>query len=378
LRIGGFASISCFAVLALVCTAAAAGAQGVADVSVRDARGGVRIEIAAEVVTHAADGLVMKPASGQRAPVGVPPDELVRVEYAQPPEEWRRAMRAVAAGDWSGATALLGELASDDAPAARHPWLREDAMFWLWVVAQRRGRADESATTAASLLEAFPKSRHAPALALSAAEARAAAGEAEEAARLFASARADALAKGWGEGVRLRVRLAEVRTSLEAGDAGRAEKALAAWRADAAAGSADAAMYLQTAEALVLGARAKRGAAQATLAKVVASGGHADVLLRAAASAGLAEAAEQTGDIAGAVLEWSRLPAESYDDPRGMDAVGWALWRWSSAYRRWAEAGGDAAEKRLRLERARALRERAARDFPLTRGGRAALADRDR
>lgn len=361
------------AALFLLLVAAFANAQGEAAVTYRDGRGPARTETLT-VIEDAWSGLVVRLPGTAKSQKTIAADALVAVDYLSAPPVLKRARRAGSTLEWqSAAVDLETALASG---AKLDPGVEHDLLFALWDVHVHLGRVDDKAAVEKRLEAKYPKGRAIPVVALARAAETAGLDDLAAARQAYAAVRARAQSEGWSRDSRGRAAAGEMLAIVELGDHAAAVALFEDFRRSAD-GQEDTALWVDYLRASTFSAQKNHKEARAAFEKAMALTKDEDRTLRAALSLAIGKAAGELGDWNAALLELSRAPSLYADDAALVHEVGAAYWLWADSYRRAAAAlpKTEVEKKRVYEQRFRQLRQRAAAEYPLTRGGRRARQD---
>ncbi|MEE9394233.1 MAG: hypothetical protein V3W41_17170 [Planctomycetota bacterium] len=341
-----------------------------AKVAYRNSSGTERSE-RGDVLSHSCRGLVMKRRGGQKT---IAEDDLISVTYSKLPNGYVAAMELFQTGGYYEAIDALLEILPEVEKKKSLSWAKQEIYFHASEAAYRVGDYAAAAEYAKTLSSKIADTRYRPQLELRSAGDLLAAGKYKEALAAYGKTSSGG-PKKYSASFVLAGAVGKVRTHLHAGNlesamsAVKAAEALvkkpegkdlvAAWKARTLVAQkkfADAANQLS---ALLLKASAnKRYQRQPALLAVAANG--------------LGDIAFQKQDFEKAALEYSKTFALFGDLADLRHDVGWATWQFSLCCKRIATSTKEDDKRKVYTGRHRRMRERAAEDFQMTRGGQLA------
>ena len=338
-----------------------------------DKRGKIKKEASVQVQDHAAAGLSFT-KSGKLTLVSN--DSVISIKFNSEHEGWTGALDLVKGSFYADALDAFALLLGDERGLRRSPWVRQEALYQIWVCHRLMGRLSEAQVAAANLRAAAPEGRYIPELDLAAANNLLAQGKKAKAASAFRKIQQFASKGRFAESIGVRSLSGLFELAIQSNDTAAAKKV--ADEISRASNSTEGALIARILSGRVLVVEKKYSNALSLFATVLKDAKRKQESVIAGAANGLGDCYFAMGKFADAQREYSKTASLFYDKPALQEQTGWAVWQWAVACKRVANSTEDEASRKLNTSRYKKLRRRAANDFPFTRGGRLAAREMGR
>ncbi len=305
-----------------------------------------------------------------RAEKDIESDNVIDVQFYRAPDVFKDAQSAFRNGEYNDVLDIIG---SDARTLKRsEAWAKEYLEYWRWRALKALNQNDEAKSVAADFVKTYPQSHFLPEFELEKARHAWVLGRWGDADKAYRDFLRHGKSKGYARQYLVEAGIGRIRCLL-------AQKELAAAQGllgevKALCGTPDQSQRVSVVEGEILLAQGKTSQAKSLFENLLETGDadHAPLVI-AEASNGLGECYLVTKDWKGAAYAFCRTFALFDETPGLEEPVAWAFWRFSTAANRLSEAAKDEETKKLWRSRHIQNRERAASDFPMTRGGQEAL-----